>query len=68
MRRGGEPLQQEFNRGYDFILNTYGVAQGTMPSKNNQIILVKGIVIDVDFDIDKNYKLSNEQAPFSIYA
>ena len=68
MKRGGEPLQQEFNRGYDFILNTYGVAQGTMPSKNSQIILVKGIVIDIDFDIDKNYKLSNEQAPFSIYA
>ena len=68
MRRGGEPLQQEFNRGYDFILNTYGVAQGTMPSKNSQFILVKGIVIDIDFDIDKNYKLSNEQAPFSIYA
>ena len=68
MRRGGEPLQQEFNRGYDFILNTYGVAQGTMPSKNSQIILVKGIVIDIDFDIDKNYKLANEQPPFSIYA
>jgi hypothetical protein len=68
MRRGGEPLQQEFNRGYDFILNTYGAAQGTMPSKNSQIILVKGIVIDIDFNIDKNYKLSNEQAPFSIYA
>ena len=68
MRTGGESLQQEFNRGYDFILNTYGAAENIMPDKNTQIILVKGIVIDIDFQINKNYKLAAAQPPFSIYA
>ena len=68
MRTGGEGLQQEFNRGYDFILNTYGAAENIMPGKNAQIILIKGIVIDIDFDVDKNYKLAAEQPAFSIYA
>jgi len=68
MRTGGENLQQEFNRGYDFILNTYGAAENIMPNKNAQIILIKGIVIDIDFDVDKNYKLSADQSTFSIYA
>ena len=68
MKVGGEPLQQEFNRGYDFILNTYGAAENIMPDKNTQMVLVKGIVIDIDFQIDKNYKLAEFQPPFSIYA
>jgi len=68
MRTGGENLQQEYNRGYDFILNTYGAAENIMPDKNAQIILVKGIVIDIDFQVDKNYKLAEAQPPFSIYA
>ena len=68
MRTGGEGLQQEFNRGYDFILNTYGAAENIMPGKNAQIILIKGIVIDIDFQVDKNYKLAESQPPFSIYA
>ena len=68
MRRGGENLQQEFNRGMDFILNTYGAAENIRPDKNTQIILVKGIVIDIDFKVDKNYKIAEAQPPFSIYA
>ena len=68
MRTGGENLQQEFNRGYDFILNTYGAAENIMPGKNTQIFLIKGIVIDIDFQVDKNYKLAADQPPFSIYA
>ena len=68
MRTGGEGLQQEFNRGYDFILNTYGAAENIMPGKNAQIILIKGIVIDIDFEVDKNYKLAADQPTFSIYA
>ena len=68
MKIGGEPLQQEFNRGYDFILNTYGSAENIIPDKNYQTLLVKGIVIDIDFDVTKNYKLAANQPPFSIYA
>ena len=68
MKVGGEPLQQEFNRGYDFILNTYGSAENIMPGKNTWLLLSKGIVIDVDFDIAKNYKNAEGQPPFSIYA
>ena len=67
-RTGGEPLQQEFNRGFDFILNTYGSAENIMPGKNTQILMVKGIVIDIDFNVNKNYKLAAAQPPFSIYA
>ena len=68
MKVGGEPLQQEFNRGYDFILNTYGSAENIMPSKNDQQLIQRGIVIDIDFDIGKNYRLAAAQPPFSIYA
>ena len=68
MKVGGEPLQQEFNRGYDFILNTYGSAENIMPGKNTWILLSRGIVIDIDFDIVKNYKNAEGQPPFSIYA
>ena len=68
MKVGGENLQQEFNRGYDFILNTYGSAENIMPGKNAQTLLVKGIVIDIDFNVNKNYRLAAAQPPFSIYA
>lgn len=68
MKVGGESLQQEFNRGYDFILNTYGSAENIMPDKNTWLLLSRGIVIDVDFDIVKNYKNAEGQPPFSIYA
>ena len=44
-RTGGENLQQEYNRGYDFILNTYGSAVNTVPGKDNNPILSKGIVL-----------------------
>ena len=68
MKVGGEPLQQEFNRGYDYILNTYGSAENIMPGKNTWLLLSKGIVIDIDFNIAKNYKNAEGQPPFSIYA
>ena len=67
-RTGGENLQQEFNRGYDYIINTYGSAMNTLPGKDSTPILSKGIVIDIDFDTQKNYKLAAAQPPFSIYA
>ena len=68
MKVGGEPLQQEFNRGYDFLLNTYGAAENIIPSLNYQTLLVKGIVIDIDFNITKNYKRAAQEPPFIIYA
>ena len=68
MKVGGEPLQQEFNRVYDFLLNTYGAAENIIPSLNYQTLLVKGIVIDIDFNITKNYKRAAQEPPFSIYA
>tara|TARA_Y100000310_G_scaffold222421_1_gene224134 strand:- start:2471 stop:4111 length:1641 start_codon:yes stop_codon:yes gene_type:complete len=67
-RTGGENLQQEFNRGYDYIINTYGAATNTVPGIDNNPILSKGIVVDIDFDTQKNYKLAAAQPPFSIYA
>ena len=68
MKVGGESLQQEFNRGYDFILNTYGSAENIMPGKNDQQLIQRGIVIEIDFDIGKNYRLASAEPPFSIYA
>ena len=68
MKVGGESLQQEFNRGYDFLLNTYGAAENIIPSLNYQPLLIKGIIIDIDFNITKNYKFAAEEPPFSIYA
>ena len=58
-------LQQEFNRGYDFILNTYGAAENiiTLPL-NYQPLLIKGIIIDIDFNITKNYKFAAEETSF----
>ena len=68
MKVGGEPLQQEFNRSYDFILNTYGSAENIIPGKNDQQLIQRGIVIEIDFDIGKNYRLAAAAPPFSIYA
>ena len=68
MRQGGENLQQVYNRGYDFILNTYGSAENIIPSKNVVPILTRGIVIEVDFNNKKNYKVAAAEAPFSVYA
>ena len=56
MKTGGENLQQVYNRGLDFILNTYGSAENIIPSKNVVPILSRGIVIEVDFNNQKNYK------------
>ena len=67
-RVGGENLQQEFNRGYDYLINTYSAAENTLPGKDTTPILSKGIVIDIDFDTQKNYKLAAAQPPFSIFA
>ena len=55
MKTGGENLQQVYNRGFDFILNTYGSAENIIPSKNVVPILSRGIVIEVDFNNRKNY-------------
>ena len=68
MKVGGEPLQQEFNRGYDYIINTFGAAENTIDSKNIVSLMVRGIVIDIDFNITKNYRLAAAEPPFSIYA
>ena len=68
MKTGGENLQQVYNRGFDFILNTYGSAENIIPSKNVVPILSRGIVIEVDFNNRKNYKLAAAVAPFSVYA
>ena len=68
MRTGGENLQQVYNRGLDFILNTYGAAENIIPSKNVVPLLSRGIVIEVDFNNTKNYKLAAAEAPFSVYA
>ena len=68
MKTGGENLQQIYNRGFDFILNTYGSAENIIPSKNVVPILSRGIVIEVDFNNQKNYKLAAAIAPFSVYA
>ena len=68
MKTGGENLQQVYNRGFDFILNTYGSAENIIPSKNVVPILSRGIVIEVDFNNQKNYKLAAAIAPFSVYA
>ena len=67
-RTGGENLQQEFNRGFDYIVNTYSAAENTLPGKDSAPMLSKGVVIDIDFDTQKNYKLAAGQPPFSIYA
>ena len=50
MKTGGENLQQLYNPGLDFILNTYGSAENIIPSKNVVPILSRGIVIEVDFN------------------
>ena len=68
MKTGGENLQQVYNRGFDFILNTYGSAENIIPSKNVVPILSRGIVIEVDFNNQKNYKFAAAIAPFSVYA
>ena len=68
MKTGGENLQQVYNRGLDFILNTYGSAENIIPSKNVVPILSRGIVIEVDFNNRKNYKLAAAVPPFSVYA
>ena len=68
MRTGGENLQQVYNRGLDFILNTYGSAENIIPSKNVVPLLSRGIVIEVDFNTTKNYKFAVGEPPFSIYA
>ena len=68
MKTGGENLQQLYNPGLDFILNTYGAAENIIPSKNVVPILSRGIVIEVDFNNIKNYKLAAAIPPFSVYA
>ena len=68
MKTGGENLQQVYNPGLDFILNTYGSAENIIPSKNVVPILSRGIVIEVDFNNRKNYKLAAAVPPFSVYA
>ena len=68
MKTGGENLQQVYNRGLDFILNTYGSAENIIPSKNVVPILSRGIVIEVDFNNRKNYKFAAAVPPFSVYA
>ena len=66
MKAGGEDLLKQFNRGIDYVQNTFNIAEGV--TSFAPTLLFKGIVIDVDFEVSKSTTSAAILPPFSVYA
>ena len=49
MNYGPSSIQRQFNKGIDYIQNSYNISDGV--TKATPTLIFKGVVIDVDFDI-----------------
>ena len=67
MREGGEDLFRQFNRGMDYIQNSFNTAEGVI-DRDPPTLLFKGVVIEVDFLTNKNTSSASINPPFSVYA
>ena len=67
MIEGGEDLTRQFNRGIDYIQNSFNTSEGVI-NRNIPTLLYKGIVIDIDFTVLKPTTTASLVPPFSIYA
>ena len=67
MIEGGEDLTRQFNRGIDYIQNSFNTSEGVL---NRQIptLLYRAIVIEIDFIVIKPTTTAALGPPFSVYA
>ena len=67
MIEGGEDLTRQFNRGIDYIQNSFNTSEGVL---NRQVptLLYRAIVIEIDFTAIKPTTTAAIEPPFSIYA
>ena len=66
MKVGGEDLLKQFNKGIDYVQNSFNVAEGV--TSFTPTLLFKGVVIDVDFEVSKSTTSAALLPPFSVYA
>ena len=67
MIEGGEDLTRQFNRGIDYIQNSFNTSEGVL---NRQIptLLYRAVVIEIDFTVIKPTTTAALDPPFSVYA
>ena len=67
MIEGGEDLTKQFNRGIDYIQNSFNTSEGVI-NRNIPTLLYRAIVIEIDFTVIKPTTTAALDPPFSIYA
>ena len=67
MIEGGEDLTRQFNRGIDYIQNSFNTSEGVI-NRNIPTLLYRAIVIDIDFTVIKPTTTAALDPPFSVYA
>ena len=67
MIEGGENLSMLFDRGLDYIHNSFNTSEGVV-NRQQPTLLYRGIVIEIDFTTIKPTTTAALMPPFSIYA
>ena len=67
MIEGGEDLSKVFDKGLDYIQNSFNTSEGVI-NRQTPTLLYKGIVIEIDFTTIKPTTTAALVPPFSIYA
>ena len=67
MIEGGENLSMLFDRGLDYIHNSFNTSEGVV-NRQQPTLLYRGIVIEIDFTAIKPTTTAALVPPFSIYA
>ena len=67
MIEGGEDLSRLFDKGLDYIQNSFNTAEGVV-NRHNPTLLYRGIDIDIDFTTIKPTTTAALVPPFSVYA
>ena len=66
MNSGPPNILGQFNKGIDYIQNSYNVSDGV--TKITPSLIFKGVVIDVDLNVLKSTSFASVVPPFSVFA
>ena len=69
MKQGGDDLFRLLNRGMDYVQTSFEASQGIItPDAKVTTIIYSGVVIDINFSLNKSITSAAFNPPFSVYA
>ena len=68
MKQGGDDLYRLLNRGMDYVQTSFEASQGIItPDAKITTIIYSGVVIDINFTLNKSITSAAFNPPFSVY-